>query len=279
MLNKYTTVYHAASISEIQMLLKNITGLSLVAGCTEIARRQTGRSLQLPANILALSRIPEMCTVNKTERYIEFGACVSLGAVLQLGIKNVPDVLYEAVRKMANPAVRSIATLGGNISAKGQRLSTFAPLLALDTRLEIRTPFEATWIPMIRYFSNIPRSPSKDPEFISKIRIPTESWDIALNRRIGRPGVVTDRTASFVFLVKSQKNILADIRIAWAGMNFFRKREFENLMIGRSLPFSEKDIINLMDKAELFFEKELFPPSYERKCLFNLLEESLRMLT
>jgi len=279
MLNKFTTVYHAASVSEIQMLLKNITGISLVAGCTEIARRQTGRSLQLPANILALARIPEMCTVNKTERYIEFGAGVTLGTILQLGIKNVPDVLYEAVRNIANPAVRSVATLGGNLSANGQRLSTFAPLLALDTRLEIRTPFEATWIPMMRYFSNVPRAPSKNPEFISKIRIPTESWDIAIIRRIGRPGVVTDHTASFVFMVKSQKNILADIRIAWAGTYFFRKREFENLMIGRSLPLSEKDMTNLMDKAGLFFEKDLFPPSFERKCLFNLLEESLRMLT
>jgi len=279
MLNKYTTVYHAASVSEIQLLLKNIAGMTLAAGCTEIARTQTGRSLQLPANILALARIPEMCTVNKTERYIEFGPCVTLDAILRLGRKNVPDVLFDAVRDIANPAVRSLATLGGNIAAKGQRLSTFAPLLALDTRLEIRTPFEAAWIPMTRYFSNTPRAPGKNPEFISKIRIPTESWDIALNRRIGRPGMVTDRTASFTFMVKSQKNILADIRIAWAGKYFFRKREFENLVIGRSLPLAEKDIVNLMDKAELFFEKELFPPSFERKCLFNLLEESLRMLT
>jgi len=279
MLNKFTTVYHANSVSEIQTILKNITGISLVAGCTDIARRQTGRSLQFPANVLALSQIPEMCTVNKTERYIEFGPCVSLNTILLLGKKNVPDVLYEAVRGIANPGVRTIATLGGNISAKGQRLSTFAPLIALDTRLEIRTATEANWVPMIRYFSNSARDQNREPEFISKFRIPTEIWDIAYYKRIGRPGVITDSTASFVFMVKSQKNILADIRIAYAGKYFFRKREFENLMIGRSLPLSEKDIINLMDKAGLFFDKTLFPPSYERKILFNLLEESLRMLT
>lgn len=279
MLNKFTTVYHANSVSEIQTILKNITGISLVAGCTDIARRQTGRSLQFPANVLALSQIPEMCTVNKTERYIEFGPCVSLNTILLLGKKNVPDVLYEAVRGIANPGVRTIATLGGNISSKGQRLSTFAPLIALDTRLEIRTATEVNWVPMIRYFSNSARDQNREPEFISKFRIPTEIWDIAYYKRIGRPGVITDSTASFVFMVKSQKNILADIRIAYAGKYFFRKREFENLMIGRSLPLSEKDIINLMDKAGLFFDKTLFPPSYERKILFNLLEESLRMLT
>jgi len=279
MINKYTTVYHASSISEIQMILKNIAGISLVAGCTEIARRQTGRALHLQANVLSLAKIPELCTIAKTERYIEFGPCVTLDAILQLGKKNIPDALYDSVCTIANPGVRAIATLGGNIAAKGQRLSTFAALLALDTRLEIRTPYEAAWIPMARYFSNTGKPQSKDPEFISKIRVPTESWDISIHRRIGQSGIVTDRTASFTFLVKFQKNVLADIRIAYAGKFFFRKREFENLMIGRTLPLSEKDMINLMDKAELFFEKDLFPPSYERKCLFNLLEESLRELT
>lgn len=279
MSNKYTAVYRANSLTEIQLLLKNISGISLVAGCTDIARRQTTRSLQFPANILLLSQIPEMCTINKTERYIEFGAGVTLNTVLQLGNKNVPDVLFEAVRKIANPAVRTLATLGGNIACQGHRFSTFAPLLALDTKLEIRTSLDATWVPMSRYFSNNEQEESPQGEFISKIRIPTETWDIAVYRRIGRSGVVTDTMASFVFMVKSQKNILADIRIAYAGKYFFRKREFENLMIGRSLPLSEKDIINLMDKAKLFFENTIFPPSYERKILFNLLEESLRMLT
>lgn len=279
MLNKYTTVYHANSVQEVQTLLKNITGISIIAGGTELARRQSGRTLHLPAQVLSLAKIPDLRTITKTERYLDLGPCVTLNEILQLGRKNVPGVLYEAVQGIANPAIRSIATLGGNISAKGQRLSTFAPLLALDARLEIRTPLEANWVSMIRYFSNGGREPSRVPEFIGKIRIPTESWDLALCRRLGRPGLVTDTTASFVFLVKSQKNILADIRIAWAGHFFFRMREFENLMIGRTLPLSEKDIINLMDKSELFFDKTLFPPGFERKCLFNLLEESLRMLT
>jgi CO/xanthine dehydrogenase FAD-binding subunit len=278
MLNKNTAVYHASSIQEVQTIFKNIIGISLVAGCTEIARRQTGRNLHLSANVLALAQIDELRTVSKTERYIEFGCCVTLSEILQYGKKNIPDVLYDAVASIANPAVRSVATIGGNISAKGQRLSAFAPLLALDTKLEVRNSVEAEWVPMGRYFSNTGREHPKGPEFISRIRIPTESWDISIFRRLGRSGLVTDTTASFAFLVKSQKNILADIRIAYAGKFFFRKREFENLMIGRSLPLSQKDITILMDKAELFFDTTLFPPSFERTCLFNLLEDSLRML-
>ena len=279
MLNKFTTVYHAASVSEVQTILKNVAGLSIVAGCTEIARRQTGRSLHLPANVLALARVPELRAITKTERYIDFGPSVTLDEILALGRKNVPDALYDAVSLTANPGIRAVATIGGNLAAKGQRLSTFAPLLALDARLEVRTPTDAEWIPMTRYFSNTGKESRHGPEFISKIRVPTESWDISIHRRLGQSGIVSDRTASFAFLVKTQKNILADIRVAYAGKFFFRMREFENLIIGRTLPLSEKDIINLLDKAELFFGKELFPPSYERRCFFNMLEDALGELT
>jgi hypothetical protein len=65
----------------------------------------------------------------------------------------------------------------------------------------------------------------------------------------------------------------------WAGKFFFRQREFENLMIGRTLPLSERDMTNLMDKADLFFDKRLFPESYERSCMLSLIEDSLRLLT
>jgi CO/xanthine dehydrogenase FAD-binding subunit len=278
MSNNHTTVYQANTIAEIQQILKNIKGVEIVAGCTDISSQQTGYSLHFSPHIVPLALVPEMCTVSKTERYVEFGACVTLQTILQLGEKNVPEVLYNSIRHTANTAVRTIATLGGNIAVHDRRMSSFASLLALDARLEIRNSLEAIWIPMIRYFSNTKKNLTQEPEFISRIRVPTESWDIAIHRRLGPYGIVTEETASFVFMVKSQKNILADIRIAYAGKNFFRSREFENLMIGRSLPFSDKDIINLMDKAELFFDRNLFPPAFERKRIFNLLEDSLSLL-
>jgi len=279
MLNKTTTVYRANSVTEIQTLLRNISGISVAAGCTEIARRQTGRALSLPTHVLSIAGIPDLCSVTKTERYIDFGACVTLASLLELGRKNLPEVLFDAVSGIANPAVRSLATLGGNISAKGHRLSTFAPLLALDARLEIKTPTDTYWVPMTRFFSNTGKEQPGFPECLCRIRIPVEQWDIALYRRTGKPCLVSDTTASFVFLVKTQKKVLTDIRIAWAGKFFFRKREFENLIIGRTLPLSEKDMVNLMDKSELFFDQLLFPESYNRACFLNLLEDSLRLLT
>lgn len=277
--NKVTTIYPVSTVAEVLSILRNVQGVSLVAGCTELARRQTGRNLRLPPLVLPLARVPELCTLAKTERYIDFGPSVTLETILQLGAKNLPDVLHQAVKSVANPGIRSLGTLGGNIAAKGHRLTTFAPLLALDARLEIKSPTDVFWIPMNRYFSNTGKTHRDPTEFISKIRVPTEHWDFSVFRRIGSAGIISSSTASFAFLVKLQKNILSDIRVAWAGSYFFRNREFENILIGRTLPIQGKDIDYATEKAEAFFPADLFPPSYERSCFLNLLREALTTLT
>lgn len=277
--NKPTSIYPVSTIAEVTSILRNVQGVSIVAGGTELARRQTGRSLRLPPLVLPLARVPELCVIAKTERYIDFGSSVTLGAILQLGPKNLPEALHEAIRSIANPGIRALGTIGGNIAAKGHRLTTFAPLLALDARLEIRSATEAAWVPMNRYFSNTGKAHRGQAEFISKIRVPTEHWDYSAFRRIGSAGIITGTTASYAFLVKLQKNILSDIRVAWGGSFFFRNREFENILIGRGLPIPEREIDNVCEKAEDFFPIELFPPSYERACFFSLLRDSLSSLT
>ncbi len=135
MVNQGTTIYPVSSVAEVLSILRNVQGVTIVAGGTELARRQTGRTLRLPSLVLPLARVPELSTVTKTERYIEFGPSVTLDAILQLGPKNLPEALHDAVRSVANPGIRALGTIGGNIAAKGHRLTTFAPLLALDARL------------------------------------------------------------------------------------------------------------------------------------------------
>lgn len=273
-----STVYTATTIADVQTMLKNIPSIYLVAGGTEIARRQTARVLNFADNLLPLTQIPELTNITKTERYLEFGSCVSLQAILDLGKNNVPLVLYQAVETISNVGLRQLGTIGGNISAKGHRFTTFASLLALDARLEIKNSIDSKWVTMSRYFSNTGKEQVKEKEFISKIRVPTETWDIADFRRFGKIQQINENSACFVFLVKSEKNVISDLRLSYAGKFFFRNRELENFIIGKSLPITEKDSYTFLEKTDVLFDKNLFPISLERKCFFNQLEQSLLKL-
>jgi len=274
--NEDTRVTWANTSAEIAMMQRNIPGITLMAGGTQSLRNQPSRVPIFSPYILAIRSVAELKNVAKTERYMEFGAAVTLSEILTLGKKNIPEIFHEALFLAANPGVRAIATLGGNLCVRGQPLSAFAPLLALDARLEYKGSQETSWVSLTRLHGD---NFLDNGGFIAKIRVPTEKWDISRYRRLGRPGHISSETASFVFLVRSQKNVLADIRVAITATGAFRNREFENLLIGRTLPISEREIRYLMERAEAFIEPDIFDSTFRRLQILNLLEAGLKELT
>ncbi len=241
-----STVFHAKNISEVLYYMKNIPSLAVIAGCSGIAARQCGRQISLPEFAVSIRNVPELLQIAKTERYIDFGAAVPLSQILELGAKRIPSVLYQAIRTIGTPTVRNMGTLGGNTAGVGMKMTAYAPLLALDSKLEIRTADETVMLPLSKTAGIEPNS------FISKIRVPTDEWDIAVFRRIGCTSHIDENSASFVFLAKTQKNILTDLRIAFAGPFTFRNRQYENILTGTGLPVSPRAIQNMMEQAEKY---------------------------
>ncbi|MDR2897446.1 MAG: FAD binding domain-containing protein [Spirochaetaceae bacterium] len=282
------TVYQARNINDLYYILRNIPSVSVVGGCTRIAltgqtdaehstaAEQSSGDIQLPEATVSIRAVQELKTITKTERYIEFGAGVTLSEILDLGEKNLPSVLFEAIKTIAAPAIRNMATIGGNVTGHTLRMTTHAPLLALDAKLEVRGAADGYMIPLSQY------SKPAENTFISKIRVPIDEWDVAVFRRVGSPHSINEKTASFVFLAKTEKNILTNFRIAFSGSLIFRNRQFENMLIGSSLPLSQRWVTFMMEKAAEYLTAEDGAAEESRPLLkaqfLNLLREAFETL-
>ncbi|MDE5899440.1 MAG: FAD binding domain-containing protein, partial [Treponemataceae bacterium] len=200
------SVFFARNLSELFYHMKTIAGLHIVGGCTRIRR--------LPEKSISTRTIPEMQQIVKHERYIEFGPGVALAEIEAVGERHLPKVLYEAVRGIANPFVRNIATIGGNICAETeladasgtplrQKLTLYAPLLALDARLELRSFTKTVSLPL-QNFTRIP-----DGHILTNIRVPLNDWDVAVFRRFGPENKITRNSAAFTFLASTEKSTIS----------------------------------------------------------------------
>ena len=251
------TFFYAKNLADVFYQLKTISDLTITGGCTSFV----GKSL--PEKTLSVRDIPELKIIDKHERYIDFGTAVTLAEIEELGEANLPPCLYKAITTVANPNVRSLATLGGNICRKEFFNTLYAPLLALDARLEFQNGNEAI-------FQNI------------SIRLPTEEWEVALFRRLGPSNSLNELSASFVFLANSQKNQISDLRISMAGSFKFRDTNLENKLIGAHLPLSQTAISNFLLEAEESFNSttkdEKIAPILKRQ-FWNLIKYSLEQLT
>ncbi|MBR7064925.1 MAG: FAD binding domain-containing protein, partial [Treponema sp.] len=147
MQNNEHSFFFAKSINELSYQLKSIKELRVVGGCTALKEDDT--------KIISLRGIAELSSIGKHERYIDFGAGVTLSEIINLERSKTPAILTEATESIANPSIRNLATIGGNICQGNKTQTLFAPLLALDARLEFRNQAE-TFPILIRNFQKVP---------------------------------------------------------------------------------------------------------------------------
>ena len=110
MKNNYI-VNTAKSMAELYTLMQNNTDITPLAGTTGLLKDCHTDRFLLPESILFLKNLPELETIAKRERFIDFGAAATLNTILELGEKNVPQILYQAISLAANPGVRSLPAL------------------------------------------------------------------------------------------------------------------------------------------------------------------------
>lgn len=297
MKNTDISIYYATNLQDALYTCRTVKNLSVTAGCTGILYSKNKVYLTNPESILDVQNVEECTHIKKDERYIEYGSSVTLSQIIDNDATWQPKVLRESAKTVANIAVRNRATIGGNICMQPMRMTLFAPLLALNAELEFRVPRKKELNSKKRFFKK-QKHEFSDTErvklssdtkiesgcFLTKIRIPLEEWDISFFRRLGPHNTISPLSASFVFLAKTQKNVLSSIRIAFCGAFpfSFRAQSFENSLIGYHLPLSPKVIQNATEQALSLFDETMADaktlPPILRQQFCNLLEESLAML-
>ncbi|MCQ2610174.1 MAG: FAD binding domain-containing protein [Treponema sp.] len=261
-------VFTAKNVSELLYQLKTVSNLQVIGASTYIKT--------LPEKSISVRNIPELCIIDKHERYVEFGPGVTLNSILSQCKNYLPQVLADAIHCIANHNIRNIATIGGNICAKDYRLSLIAPLLALDCSLKFKSLKKDEYI-NLKNFTFIP------PESVlAAIRVPVEDYNVSIYRKLGPNNALTAESGSFCFLAQTEKNILMKLKLVFSGPFNFINRELETKFLGTKLPLNESAIQDFIATAgERFDELSKENPCSPilRQQFLNLTAFSLHELT
>lgn len=113
---------------------------SIMAGATWLMRSPL-RGEDLPASIVSISGIAELGRIDIDEEWLTIGTRVT-HAALASALAGISEFwgLAEAAGKSANPAIRAVATVGGNLCTMAFSAADLAPaLLCLDAEIEYRS--------------------------------------------------------------------------------------------------------------------------------------------
>ena len=111
-----------------------------LAGATWIMRAPIRRE-ESKESYVGIGRIPELCAVELTDDEVHIGACVTHAALVEaLAEVDECEGIARAAGAAANPAVRQMATVGGNLCTPDFYASDLPPaLLCVDASLELAT--------------------------------------------------------------------------------------------------------------------------------------------
>ena len=141
------------------------------AGGTWIMRSPIRHEPHQP-HYVAIGKIAELTAIRIEADIVEIGAAVT-HAALAAALADLPEfnVLATAAGRSANPAIRAMATIGGNLATSGFAAADCVPaLLCLDAEVEVSSRGDQEWIGL-EHFLRI-RSTLEPGRMLTRITLP-----------------------------------------------------------------------------------------------------------
>jgi aerobic carbon-monoxide dehydrogenase medium subunit len=142
-----------------------------LAGATWVMRAPLRQERPAPLYV-ALTKIDSLRDVMIDDREVSIGACVT-HAELVRQLASLPDckALASAAGSAANPAIRQVATIGGNLCAQGFAAADLVPaLLCLDAEVELQAPGGTERLAVSRFLAL--RASSEPGQIVRRVIVP-----------------------------------------------------------------------------------------------------------
>ena len=129
--------------------------------------------LVTPDRLVSLHRIPGLSQIRVDKGVLEVGAMTSLAALARHGaLLSGWPLLTEAAGRVATPAIRSTATLGGNLCYAEAASDPAPALLCLDAQVRVADSVGERVVPIGEFFTGFYETAVAPGEILTGVRVP-----------------------------------------------------------------------------------------------------------
>lgn len=210
-----------STLNDALALLAEHPSALVMAGGTDLLVRLRGSAPGNAPTLLSLARIEELQLIDEETTFLAIGAATPFSRIIAdlLTNRHAP-LLVEAARTIGGPAIRNMATIGGNIGTASPAGDSLPPLYVLDARIELASLSGRRVLPIAAFILDPGRSALRKDEIITRILLPkTPHWTRERFTKIGRRRAMTIAVVSFAGMVRlDRQRRIAEIRMAWGSV-------------------------------------------------------------
>lgn len=222
-----------------ELLEQHPDDAKVIAGGTALLIWMRMRLLN-PRFVISLEKIPDfnyICYDDKDGLRIGAGARhreIELAPVVQ---SHYP-LLHETFRKVAQPRIRNMGTIGGNLCQGDPLTDPGASLIALDAELTLSHSKGKRTLPLEEFFVDYYQTDLRPGEILTEIHVPPPIQPLGWSHIKFTPRSEEDfATVGIALTVRGQRDLCEDIRLALNSVapTILRAKRAENILRGQQV--------------------------------------------
>ena len=229
-------VFMPQSLKEALRIRKEEKAIPFAGGTDLMVKRGRLRGLApyFEKPVLFLHKVKELTGVKFEEGRVRIGALSTLSEILEN--RDIPLILKYAIAEIASPAVRNLATIGGNICNASPAGDTLPPLYVMNARVVLSSFTSEREIKIMDFIKGPGSTDLKEEELLKEIIIPVEFFNIVFYRKVGTRKANSLSKVSFAGVARLDDGIIKDIRISFGAVapTPLRAPEIEEEIIGKN---------------------------------------------
>lgn len=250
----------------------------LLAGGTDLMIQKRSWSNMLPefkSSTLLIFNLKELKYIIEDDDILHIGAGMSLEDIKDNNL--TPKLLVEAINIMASPAIRNMATLGGNIGNASPAGDSLPVLYILNAIIVLENIEAIREVPISDFIIGPGKTNIKSNEIIKEIKILKQQFSRMKFEKVGGRKADAISKISFAGVADINNNIIQDFRVAFGavGPTVVRNTSLENDIIGLPVAELKLDIENILKNYEPFItpiNDQRSNKEYRKEVALNILK-------
>lgn len=256
----------------------------IFAGGTDLMVKKKNWSGVVPKfdkSVVFVNKLKELREIKLEEDYLMIGSACTFNELAESD--KVPAYLKEVSLNIASPAIRNIATIGGNICNASPAADILPPLYAVRAEVVLESIDGSRRLPIEKFILGPGKTAMGQEEILREVVVPVKKYSSYFYKKVGTRKSTALSKLSFFGLINMQGDTIEHIGIAIGAVapTVVVSRELESSIKGLNI----KKLANIKNSVLEGYSKLIKPiddqrstAEYRKQVAVNLLEDFLNKI-
>ena len=225
---------------------------------------------------LFLGKLPELREIREDADYIRIGAAVTFTEALASDL--VPQLMKEAISRIAAPAIRNAGTFGGNIGNGSAKADSVLIDFVADAKLRLLSVNGERIVEIDRFYLGRKKLDLAANEIIAEILLP-KNLDNFYYKKVGGRNALAISRVSFAGLLDVADGKIVRFAAAFGAVadTVLRFKDLEAALIGKTLEEAKAAKAELLNAygEKMVLTRGRVSAEYRKAVCMNLLKDFL----